>query len=245
MLHRWAYLFVMSLTAGAQDCGCPPTLPCGYVPTGYYCPFAQDYCNYPGFGCPIGYTPEPSSGCCCYWSPILIDVDGDGFNLTDAPGGVSFDAAGTHQYVQAGWTEPGGGDAWLALDRNGDGRIDNGIELFGNFTPQPPSPDRNGFLALAVYDKPENGGNADGQIDRRDAIFSSLLLWQDISHDGESSPSELHTLASLGVRAIELNYAESKRQDQYGNQFRYRAKVYSTRGANVARWAWDVFPVLK
>jgi len=61
-------------------------------------------------------------------------------------------------------------------------------------------------------------------------IFSSLLLWQDISHDGESSPSELHTLASLGVRAIELNYAESKRQDQYGNQFRYRAGINLIRG---------------
>ena len=187
-------------------------------------------------------------GCCDRdgESPILVDVAGDGFSLTDAAGGVSFDMRGGGHPIRVGWTATGSDDAWLALDRDGNGTIDSGGELFGNFTPQPATPaggERNGFLALAGFDRPQQGGNSDGVIDVGDTVFTSLRLWRDANHDGVSQPAELYPLAELDIVRLHLDYKESKRTDTFGNRFRYRAKVDDARGAKVNRWAWDVFLV--
>ena len=128
----------------------------------------------------------------CYPSPIVIDVLGNGFTLTDLEHGVVFDITGIGRPMRLAWIQ--GDDAWLVLDRNGNGTVDNGAELFGNFTPQTPSLQPNGFAALAEYDAIAQGGNHDGVVDIHDAIFASLRLWQDTNRNGVSEANSCQEL---------------------------------------------------
>jgi hypothetical protein len=68
-----------------------------------------------------------------------------------------------------------------------------------------------------------------------------LRLWRDANHDGISQSSELRRVESAGVRRLSLDFRESRRVDQWGNWFRYRAKVLDGRGRDIGQWAYDVY----
>jgi len=180
--------------------------------------------------------------CFCGGSPIVLDVAGNGFNLTSLEDGIVFDIIGRGTPRQVAWTSADSDDAWLVLDRNQNSRIDDGKELFGDNSEQPVGQNpKQGFSSLGMFDKPERGGNDDGKITRRDTIFRKLRLWQDRNHNGISEPEELFRLPALDVVALSLDYKVSRYRDQHGNWFKYRARVRDRQNANVGRWAWDVF----
>lgn len=195
----------------------------------------------PPENCGDGFAQNPYTCNCEPISPIVIDIAGNGFNLTSGADGVAFDHNGDGTREWLSWTAADSDDAWLVLDRNGNGTIDNGQEMFGNFTSQPApvaGAQRNGFAALPFFDY-----NADGKIDNSDSVYSVLRLWQDRNHNGVSEPEELQPLDRLGLQTLFLNYKESKRMDSHGNQFAYRAKVQGFGDMQPGRWAWDVFLV--
>lgn len=180
-----------------------------------------------------GSEPDPTQNPDCQeepCSPIVLDMSGNGYRFSSLDGGVKFDidADGVRETIS--WTDRFSDEAFLALDRNGNGNIDSGFELFGDATEQPASDEPNGFRALAVFDAPEHGGNGDGWITPSDDVFSRLLLWRDRSHDGMASPFELIPLSGSGVEAIELRYVSSRRRDPHGNLLRWASRVRFERG---------------
>ena len=172
-------------------------------------------------------------------TPIIINLVGNSLELTDFLGGVHFDLDADGVPEQTSWTGPNAQAAFLVLDRNGNGTVDDGTELFGNKTPVPSGVMHTGFSALAEFDKFENGGNRDSVIDHRDAVFGNLRLWIDHNHDGISQRNELFRLSELGVVAISLEYQTSNHQDQFGNLYRYRSDV--TLYTHQRRFAFDVY----
>lgn len=174
-----------------------------------------------------------------------MDLNNNGYQLTNAANGVNFDFDRNGIRERLSWTAAGSDDAWLVLDRNNNGLIDDGSEMFGNTTPQPFSENANGFLALAEFDLAINGGNGDGVIDSRDLVYQRLRLWHDANHNGvsdnNSDPGELFTLPVKGVVSISLRHEEEKHVDEFGNWFRYKGSMVRLEGdVYVQRTIWDV-----
>lgn len=169
-------------------------------------------------------------------TPIVVDTANTGFLFSDPRQGqyVTFDLQGNGQPLKLSWPMPGSGNAWLVLDRDGDGIIKDGTELFGNFTPHsdggiPNHPNPNGFLALAWYDHFPQGGNQDLILDKQDPVWQKLRLWIDghcyLNRDApcQSYPSELFTLESKGINSISLVYQANIKTDAIGNQYKFSA----------------------
>ncbi|MCB0405360.1 MAG: hypothetical protein KDD51_11290 [Bdellovibrionales bacterium] len=112
------------------------------------------------------------------------------------------------------WVEKDAPGYFLAFDKNKDGQINNGYELFGNVE------DSNGFEALREFDS-----NKDNLIDDQDEKFAELLLWQDKNSNGVSEKTELFSLASKRVQRISLDY-DSNRFLYYGGRARARQWAY-------------------
>jgi len=181
-------------------------------------------------------------------SPIIIDLDDDGFDLTGIDEPVRFDITGDGPREVMSWTAPAARDAFLVLDRNHNGVIDGGQELFGNATPLlSGAPAPHGFIALAEYDSFAAGGNGDGVLSSLDAIWSSLQMWVDANHDGFSVRNELASMSEAGVAEIETKYTRSGHRDPHGNLFRYKAKalVRDKHGRTHPSTVYDVFFVLQ
>jgi hypothetical protein len=125
-----------------------------------------------------------------------LDLNGDGVHTLGLSAGVQFDLLAKGAKVQTGWV--GGGDGLLALDRNHDGTINDGSELFGSSTVLADGTRaQDGYQALAALDS-----NGDGMISHQDAVFAQLRVWVDANSDGLTAPDELRTLDGWGIASI-------------------------------------------
>ncbi len=139
--------------------------------------------------------------------PLTLDLDGDGLETVgiNAANPILFDHDGDGVKNATGWIQPD--DGFLVLDRNGDGLINDGTELFGDSTPVFDADGNvvrkavDGFDALAQEDT-----NGDGLVNNQDANWASLRVWQDANSDGISQANE-HT-ALLDTSAVPLSVAQ-------------------------------------
>lgn len=188
-------------------------------------------------------------GGCTGQSPLIVDVDGNDLRLTGLfdERVVYFDINADGIPENIGWVQAGTLDAFLALDRNGNGNVDDGGELFGDSTILANGLRAvNGFVALAVFDGLDYGGNEDGRIDSNDLIFSELQLWFDQDGDGETDSGELMALAASPIVELELDAKLLGRRDEHGNSLRFQSYgIREMNGAERRVKVIDVFFVVE
>ena len=124
--------------------------------------------------------------------PIVLDLGGEGIQLTEAGKGANFDINADGIMDKTAWVK--GNTAMLVYDKNGNNAIDNGSELFGDQNGA-----KDGFKELAKYDS-----NNDGKIDSKDTIYKNLKLYRDLNGDGKMQSNEFNTLQEMGIKALNL-----------------------------------------
>jgi hypothetical protein len=136
-------------------------------------------------------------------TPLVLAFAGESVRFTGAAG--DFDLMGREASVATDWVSPE--TPWLALDRDGNGTIDDGRELFGSMTVLTDGQRApNGFVALAALDD-----DGDGLITAHDASFGRLLVWRDANQDRRSEPGELTSAEAAGLVSIDLGYRDVPR----------------------------------
>lgn len=157
----------------------------------------------------------------CGLSPIVIRLNDGSYRFSGPDDPVYFDIKATGSRVAMTWTARNERLGFLALDLNDNGKVDDGRELFGNYTLLPDGQRaKNGFEALAVYDDDGNG-----VINSCDRVWHELHIWIDSDHDGISSGDELYRPAQVDLQALNLSYRWVGRRDRFGNSLRYRASM--------------------
>jgi hypothetical protein len=178
----------------------------------------------------------PTGGVFSFASPIIFDLGQPGLDLTglDAPVQFDLNADGTKELT--GWTAAGSEDAFLVFDRNMNGNVDDGMELFGDAVQLPDgSISMQGYDALAQLDVPSQGGNGNGVADIADRGYAKLRLWTDTNHNGVSERDELEPLIRKGVFAISLEFTSSTQMDESGNVLAFSAPAFVRERGSVRR----------
>lgn len=167
---------------------------------------------------PVSTTPHPTM------TPILVDLDRNGFHLAGLDAPVMFDLDADGELDRISWTAAQTGDAFLVFDRNGNGSVDDGRELFGNATLLANGAAAlNGYEALLELDDEAYGGNGDSVLTPADASWELLQVWTDLDHDAIADAGELASLSAAGIALLDTDYKRSNHQDAHGNLFRFRA----------------------
>ncbi|MEO1368116.1 MAG: hypothetical protein AAFX50_13160, partial [Acidobacteriota bacterium] len=184
---------------------------------------------------------NPDVACGPFCCPIVIDFDLDGFKMSGGP--IPFDIDGDGNDDLLTWSLAKESDGFLAMDRNGNGLIDDGSELFGSGTPLAAGVRApHGYVALRDLDSVENGGNADGWLSAQDQKFADLLVWTDRNQNGVSEHRELENASRAGLVAIDLQYWYDGSRDSYGNELKFLSiAVIRKRGVVMHTLAADVF----
>jgi len=169
-------------------------------------------------------------------SVVLVPLPGGAVDqITSVDDGVRFDHDADGTSERTAWTAAGARVAFLAIDRNGNGTIDDGTELLGRHTV---AGARYGIDALDKLNQKMGGGEEVAIIDESQPVFSRLLLWEDANHNGTSEPHELQQAASL-LSGIGLGLVPQNRKDAFGNRFALRgfAHVRTAPGVNAPQSA--------